>query len=213
MSDSTISQGMMSGALLHFERGVPIDDLKLQPDQRQRLARVQHVYWQWVRNPFLDAKELFRQMAKTHNPEPSSVTRTSQKDFALFEFVRDHVAGPSRKDSEAKVRVAAEKAIRIGMETDNVMALTKGGKLLYDVAGLDKPESEQVDMAKVAFLPPVVTTNIRDVDDTKEEVSDEETKKILSKYKAYVDDKSRAIEEKVAVMEAKSASAQAESNL
>lgn len=212
MSDSTISQGMMSGALLHFERGVPIDDLKLQPDQRQRLARVQHVYWQWVRNPFLDAKELFRQMAKTHNPEPSSVTHTSQKDFALFEFVRDQVAGPSRKDSEAKVRVAAEKAIRIGMETDNVMALTKGGKLLYDVAGLDKPESEQVDMAKVAFLPPVVTTNIRDVDDTKEEVSDEETKKILSKYKAYVDDKSRAIEEKVAVMEAKSASAQVENN-
>lgn len=202
MSDSTISQGMMSGALLHFERGVPIDDLKLQPEQRQRLARVQHVYWQWVRNPFLDAKELFRQMAKTHNPEPSSVTHTSQKDFALFEFVRDHVAGPSRKDSEAKVRVAAEKAIRIGMETDNVVALTKGGKLLYDVAGLDKPESEQVDMAKVAFLPSVVVSDIREVDSDKEYIGDEQSRKIMEKYGAYIDPKREMIDERVKILEA-----------
>ena len=203
MAESQLPQELMSGSLLHFESGVPIDDLNLRQDQRRRLARVQHVYWQWVKNPFLDCKALFRQMVKGKFADAPSETRAAQKDYMLFEFVRDRVAGTSRRESEAKVRAAAEKAIQIGMETDNVTALTKGGKLLYEVAGLDKPESEQADMNKVAFLPSVVVTDIREVDDTKENIDDEETKRIIAKYGAFVDDKHKAIDDKVALMEAR----------
>ena len=193
----------MTCSLLHFEKGVPIDELDLRTEQRERMARVDHVYWQWMRNPFLDAFVMFKQLVKGKAADVQSEWRMAQKDKWLFDFVVDRVAPPSRRVDELKVRAAAEQAIRIGMETDNVQALTKGGKLLYDVAGLDKPEDNSTDMSKVAFLPTVVVTDIREVDDTKENIDDEETKRIIAKYGAYVDAKQKAIEEKVALMEAR----------
>ena len=203
-NELTLPQDFMQLSLLHFQRGVPIDDLHLTPPQRRRIARVQHVYWQWVRNPFLDAKALLRQLVKGQFADPSSETRAAQKDWQLFEFVRENVSGMTRREAQRKVEVAAERAIRIGMETDNVQALTKGGKLLAEVAGLDKPESEQMDMNRAVFIQPVVVTNISEVDDTKEYIDDEQTKAIMDKYGGYVDEKRQLIEDKVAVMEARS---------
>ena len=201
---STIPQELMSGALLHFQSGVPIDDLALRTENRKRLARVEHVYWQWIRNPFaVDYKALLRQLVRGHYADAPSECHAAQKDIALFEFIKENVTLMSRKEAQLKVQVAAEQAIRIGMETDNVQALTKGGKLLSDVMGLDKPETEQADMNKVAFMPTVVVTDIREVDDTKENVDDAETKRIIAKYGAYVDHKHKAIEDKVAQMEAR----------
>lgn len=194
----------MTGSLLHFEQGVPIDDLDIRREHRERLARVEHVYWQWIRNPFLDVFPLFKQLIKGKYADKHSEWRAAQKDKWLFDFVVEHVAPTSRRADEIKVRTAAEHAIRIGMETDNVQALYKGGKLLYDVAGLAQPESEQADLSKVAFMPTVVVTDIRQVDDTKQEIDDEETKRIIAKYGASVDSKHKAIEDKVALMEARS---------
>lgn len=204
MNTSTLSQGLMSGSLLHFEKGVPIDDLALRTEHRRRLARVEHVYWQWVRNPFLDTYQLFRQLVKGHYADSPSETHAAQKDQQLFEFVKESLTMVSRNDAQMKVRVAAEKAIRIGMETDNVTALTKGGKLLYEVAGLDKPEDNRADMNKIAFMPTVVVSDIREVDDSKVNIDDEMTKQIQSKYGVSIDEKHKAIEEKVALMEARS---------
>lgn len=194
----------MTGSLLHFESGVPIKDLDMRREHKDRLARVEHVYWQWMKNPFLDTLQLFKQLNRGHYSDQANEHHASQKDKMLFDFVVEHVARPSRRQDEAKVRKAAEQAIKIGLDTDNVTALTKGGKLLYDVAGLDKPETEQADMNKVAFLPTVVVTDIREVDDTKENIDDEETKRIIAKYGAFVDDKHKAIDQKVAQMEARS---------
>lgn len=198
----------MSGSLLHFESGVPIDDLKLSPPQRRRLARVQHVYWQWVKNPWIDTYSLLRQLVKGLYADRPSETHAAQKDKMLLDFVINHVAPPSRKESEAKVRAAADKMMRIGMETDNVMALDKGSKRLMELDRLDQPESEQADMTKVMFLPPVVTTVVSDVDDTKEDVSDEQARAIINKYNAFVDPKRTMIEKRVAAMEAAAGSAE-----
>ena len=196
----------MTSALLHFENGVPIDDCDVRSENKDRLARVDHVFWQWKRNPFLDPMALFRQLVKGKYANKSSACVAAQKDKMLFDFVLEHVAPPSRREDEMKVRFAAERAIQIGAETDNAQALVKGGKLLYDVAGLDKPEDQQQDISKVAFLPSVVVTDIREVDDTKQnyDYEDEETKRIMTKYGAYIDEKRTMIEEKVATMEARS---------
>jgi hypothetical protein len=196
----------MSCSLLHFENMVPIDDLKLRNDQKRRLLRVSHVYWQWNKNPFTcDYKAMLRQLVKQMGGFNGASTecRAWQKDVQLFEFVKESVSPMSRREAQLKVQVAAEKAIRIGMDTDNVQALTKGGKLLYEVAGLDKPETEQMDMAKTVFLPPVVTTVASEIDPTKEDVSDEQAKLILKKYGAFVDEKRTMVEERVAAMEAR----------
>lgn len=204
--ESVIPQKLMTAALLHFESGVPIEDVDVREEQKNRLARVDHVYWIYKKNPFIDTFSLFKQLCRQGSKKyanPQSEWRAAQKDQWLFEFVRENVSPPSRRDSEAKVRVAAEQAIRIGMETDNVMALTKGGKLLYDVAGLDKPESEQADFSKAAFLPPVVTTSAKEIDPTKEDQTDEQAKQIMSKYNAYIDDKRKAVDDRVAAMMAR----------
>jgi hypothetical protein len=54
------------------------------------------------------------------------------------------------------------------------------------------------------FLPPVVVTDISQVDDTKENVDDAEMKRIMDKYGGYVDDKMKDVDEMVATMEARS---------
>ena len=201
---STIPQDLMSGALMHFQSGVPIDDLALRTENRKRLARVEHVYWQWIRNPFaVDYKALLRQLVRGHYADAPSECHAAQKDIALFEFIKENVTLMSRKEAQLKVQVAAEQAIRIGMETDNVQALTKGGKLLSDVMGLDKPETEQADMNKVSFLPSVVVTNIKELDPDKEYIDDDETRRIAAKYGAYIPEQRTMIEEQVAQMEAR----------
>lgn len=193
----------MTAALLHFEHGVPISDVDVRRENRDRLARVDHVFWEWKKNPFLDTFGFFKQINRGKYSTKSAWWVASNKDHELFKFVRDNVAPPSRREDEMKVRFAAEQAIRIGAETDNAQALVKGGKLLYEAAHLNQPESESVDMNKVAFLPSVVVTDIREVDDTKENYDDEETKRIIAKYGAFVDQKHKAIDEKVAIMEAR----------
>ena len=203
---TTISQKLMMGALMHFEQGVPISDLDLRREHKERLARVQHVYWQWVKNPItLDPFAMFKQLVKGKGADIYSEWRMAQKDKFLFDFVVEHLAPPSRRMDEAKVRAAADKMMKIGMDTDNVNALDKGSKRLMEVAQLDKPEDARADMSKVAFLPTVVVTDIREVDDTKENIDDEETKRIIAQYDAFVDEKHQAIDDKVAVMEARSA--------
>jgi len=202
--ETGMSQSLMSGALLHFQSGVPIKDLDMRREHKDRLARVAHVYWVWIKDPMLDAYQLLRQLVKQTGSysDAAAVTVAAQKDKMLFDFVIDHIQSGSRRQDELKVRYAAERMITIGLETDNVMALDKGSKRLYEVAGLDKPESEQADMAKVLFTPPVITTSAHEVDDTKEDYTDQQSLDIMRKYNAHIDEKRQMIEQKVATMEA-----------
>lgn len=203
--ETGMSQSLMSGALLHFQSGVPIKDLDMRREHKDRLARVAHVYWVWIKDPMLDAYQMLRQLVKQTDSysDAAAVTVAAQKDKMLFDFVIDHIQSGSRRQDELKVRHAAEKMIRIGLETDNVAALDKGSKRLYEVAGLDKPESEQMDMAKTVFLPPVVTTVASEVDPTKEDVNDEQARLILKKYGAYIDEKRTMVDERVDAMMAR----------
>lgn len=201
---STIPQKLMTAALLHFTQGVPIDDCDCEPAQRKRLARVDHVYWLWKQNPFLETLGMFKMLVRGKYSTQSNDIRVANADQKLFEFVVEQMTPPSRKIQEARVRASANHLMHIGMETDNAFALADGAKIAMKLDRLDQPESEQADMSKVAFLPPVVVTDIRQVDDTKENVDDEEAKRIIAKYGGYVDEKRKMIEDRVAVMESRS---------
>ena len=202
--ESVIPQKLMTAALLHFEQGVPICDCDIRTEQRERLARVSHVYMVWKQNPLLDVFGLFKQMTKQGKyADVHSAWKAARQDKMLFDFVVENVAIGNRHEDEALVRAAAKQAIRVGMETDNTNALVKGGKLLYDVAGLDKPESEKLDMAKSNFLSPVVTIKASEVDDTKIDYDDEQSKKIMQEFGAYIDPKRQMVDDKVALIEAK----------
>lgn len=197
-----LSQELQQWSLLHFEKGVPICDIAIRKDAKDRLARVSHVYWQWKKNPFLDTKELFRMMAKGKYSGTGAECNACSMDQLLFEFVRDHVAPPSRAEATAKVRAVADRLMQNGMATDNGKDMAEGAKIAMKLDRLDQPESEQADMTKVMFLPPIVTTNVADVDPTRENVTDEQAMAIIRKYNAYVDPKRTMIEERVATMEA-----------
>lgn len=194
----------MTAALLHFESGVPIADCNCLPVLRERLARVSHVYWIWKKNPFLETFPMFKQLLHGKCADRHSEWHAAQKDQALFDFVVQHVAPTDRKVMEARVRASANHLMKMGMETDNAFAIADGAKIAIKLDRLDQPESEQADMAKAAFLPPVVTTSAHEVDDTKEDMNDQQSLAIMSKYDAYVDEKRKMIDDKVAVMEAKS---------
>jgi len=201
---STIPQQLMTAALLHFEQGVPIDDCDIRAEQRKRLARVSHVYWIWKQNPFLEVFPMFKQLVKGKYSTPQNEWIAARNDQRLFDFVVDHVAPPSRKVQEERVRAAANHLMKIGMETDNGFNIEAGAKLAMKIDRLDQPESEQADMSKVMFLPPVVTTSAKDIDESKEDMNDSEMKRIMAKYNGYVDEKDRDIDKMVEVMKAKS---------
>lgn len=207
---SNIDQKLMTAALLHFEQGVPINDCDIRSESKERLARVSHVYWQWVKNPFLDPFGLLKALTRKKYSNPRQDWLAASKDKVLFDFVKDTIAVGNRHEDELMVRTAAKQAIRIGMETDNPTALVKGGKLLSEVAGLDRPESEKADMSKIAFLPPVVVTDISRLDDSKQNVDDAEMKRIMAKYGGVTDEKMRDMDEMVELMEAKSQAKQME---
>jgi hypothetical protein len=63
----------MTSALLHFENGVPIDDCDVRSENKDRLARVDHVFWQWKRNPFLDT------MARSSKEPHASLLRSESR--------------------------------------------------------------------------------------------------------------------------------------
>lgn len=199
-----LTEKMKIATLAHFVSGVPIERLALNDSRKNLLARVEHVYWLKVKNPFLDSHAMFYEMAKAERKDPANAHHLAKAEDRVLEFVIENARPASRKDSEMKVRAASDKLIRIGLETDNVQALHKGADLRMRLDRLDQPESERADMNRVAFMPTVVVTDIREVDDTKENIDDEETKRIIAKYGAYVDDKHKAIEDKVAQMEARS---------
>lgn len=197
-----LSQELQQWSLLHFEKGVPICDINVRKENKDRLARVSHVYWQWKKNPFLDAHALLRQLVKGKYADAPTECHAAQKDQALFDFVVDHVAPPSRAVATAKVRAVADRLMQNGMATDNGKDMAEGAKIAMKLDRLDQPEDERADMNKVAFMPTVVVTDIRQIDDSKTYYDDEETKRIIAKYGAHVDDKHKEIEQKVATMEA-----------
>lgn len=198
-----IPKALLIGAVTHFERGIPIDRCGgLSDSQKARLARVDHVYWQYRRNPFLDVLEIFKMMHKGTLGDPANEYRAAMYDKRVLDYVINNISFSSRKDGEIKVRAAADRLMKRGMETDNGKDLAEGAKIRMKLDRLDQPESEQADMTKISFLPPVVVTDITAVDDTKEYIDDEQALAIMNKYGAYVDDKRKMIEARVATLEA-----------
>ena len=205
-----LSQEAQIAVLAHFHSAVPIDSLQLPQAQKDRVARVEHVYWLYLKNPYLDTSAMFYELNKQRYNCTKGDVNAHHKVYAavalderMLRFVIDNAKPHSRKDSEFKVRAATDKLIQIGMQTDNVQALSKGASLRMQLDQLDQPESEHADMNRLSFLPPVVTTSAKDVDDTKEDVNDTEMKRIMSKYEGYVDEKENDIEKMVEVMAAK----------
>lgn len=197
---STLPQNLMTCSLLHFEHGIPIDDLNIRTEHKRRLARVSHVYWIWKKNPFLDVFAMFKQLTKGKGSDVYSDWRIAQRDKQLFDFVVERIAPPSRRVAEEKVRVAADHLMRMGMETDNGRDIAEGAKITMKLERLDQPESQQADLSKATFLPSVVVTDIREVDETKENVNDDETKRIMQKYGGFVDEKRAMVDKRVDAM-------------
>ena len=200
MANYQLSQELQQWSLLHFEKGVPICDIAIRKDAKDRLARVSHVYWLWKKDPFLDTKELFRLMAKGKYAGTGAECNACSMDQLLFEFVRDHVAPPSRAEATAKVRAVADRLMQNGMATDNGKDMAEGAKIAMKLDRLDQPENTQAELAKAAFLAPVVTTSAHEVDETKQDMSDSQSLAIMNKYGAYIDEKRKAVENRVDVM-------------
>ena len=199
---SELSQELQQWSLLHFEKGVPICDINVRKENKDRLARVSHVYWLWKKNPFLDYNAMLRQLVKGKYADASAECHAAYKDQELMRFVIDHVAPPSRAVQTAKVRAVADRLMQNGMQTDNGKDMAEGARLITKLDRLDQPEDTAQDFSKVAFLPSVVVTDVHEVDQSKQAIPDDESRRIAAKYGATIDEKRIMIEKKVATMEA-----------
>lgn len=203
--EKVLTQKMRVALMAHFQLGAPIDRLNLSPQQKDIVARVAHVYWQWVKNPFLDCHMLLYQLHKNAGRGTGgNSTLLAHRDMRVLEFVRDNMAPPSRRVSEAQVRAAGKKLMTMGMATDNGRDIEAGAKIIMKLDRLDQPESEHADLSKAVFLPPVVVTDVTEVDPTKERVDDAEVERIMNKYGGYIDEKRTMVEEHVKLLEASS---------
>ncbi len=207
-----LTQKVKIALIAHFVNAVPIDRTHLDKRTRERVAMVDHVYWLLKKNPFLDVHAMFYELAKQHYKADynnrSNAYQLAKAMERMLEFVIDYIKPESRRRDEMKVRHAADALMRRGLANDNGRDIAKGAELLTKVAHLDQPESEQADMGSVAFLPPVVTTNITEVDDTKQNLDDAQSLAIMREFGAYVDEKRTMVEDKVKMLEAASASAE-----
>lgn len=202
----SLTQKVKIALIAHFVNMVPIERLNIDKRTKDRVAMVDHVYWLVKKNPFLDTKAMFYQLAKQHYKGDYDTRGTayllSRVLDKMLEFVIDQVKPDSRRRDEMKVRHVADRLMERGLATNNDRAMAKGADLLTRVARLDQPESEQVDLNRLSFLPPVVTTSAKEVGDY-EDVDDKEMKRIMEKYGGYVDEKERDIEKLVETMAAK----------
>jgi hypothetical protein len=199
-----LTQKTKIALIAHFVNMVPIENLNIDKRTKDIIARVDHVYWLYKKNPFLDTHAMFYQMYKAMGRGTGgNSTLFAKRDDKMLEFVIDQVKPDSRRRDEMKVRHVADRLMERGLATDNDRAMAKGADLLTRVARLDQPESEQVDLNRLSFLPPVVTTSAKEVGDY-EDVDDKEMKRIMEKYGGYVDEKERDIERMVETMAARS---------
>lgn len=206
-----LTQKVKIALIAHFVNAVPIERLNLDIRTKDLVALVDHVYWLFKKNPFLDTKAMLYQLCKERYkaaaPKGGGIATTTARALdRMLEFVIDQVKPDSRRRDELKVRHVADRLMERGLATDNDRAMAKGADLLTRVARLDQPESEQVDLNRLSFLPPVVTTSAKEVGDY-EDVDDKEMKRIMEKYGGYVDEKERDIEKMVETMAAKEGSA------
>lgn len=211
---SRLTQKVKIALIAHFINAVPIANLHVDVRTKNYVAMVDHVYWIIKKNPFLDSHATFYQLSKQHYKgeydNRGSAHHLSKYLDEMLKFVIDNIKPDSRRLDEMKVRHAADALMRRGLANDNGRDIAKGAELLTKVARLDQPESEQADMSRVAFLPPVVTTNVSEVDDTKEYIDDEQSLAIMREFGAYIDEKRTMVEDRVAVLEAKSATSRKE---
>lgn len=202
----SLTQKVKIALIAHFVNLVPIERLNIDKRTKDRVAMVDHVYWLVKKNPFLDTKAMFYQLAKQHYKGDYDTRGTayllSRALDKMLEFVIDQVKPDSRRRDEMKVRHVADRLMERGLATNNDRAMAKGADLLTRVARLDQPESEQVDMSKAHFLQPIVTTNISEIDSDKEYIDDEQSRRIMEEFGAYIDPKRQMIEERVKVLEA-----------
>lgn len=206
----TLTQKMKIALIAHFVNMVPIERLNVDKRAKEHIAAVEHVYWLYRKNPFHDTTAMFYQLAKQRYANRGVAYYWSRRWQRILEFVTEQVKPSSRKQDELKVRHVADRLMERGLATDNDRAMYKGAELLAKVARLDQPESEQADMANVAFLPSVVVTDIREVDETKEYIDDEQSRRIMEKYGGYVDEKRQMVDERVRVLEASAGPAEGE---
>ena len=186
-------------AMSHMENGIPINDLGLTEPNKKRLIRVFDLYYRWINNRHLDPKAMLRELW------PNLDRYAISQDLKVFYFVLEQSEQGSRKMDELRVRGMAEDMARIGRTQGDWKPLEAAAKIITKVGGLDRPENPADALGNVPFLPTIFTTNIKDIDPDREQISAEQRKQLAAKYGGIIDEHGALIERRKAEMAAEAA--------
>ena len=186
----------MECAMSHMENGIPIQDLGLTEPNKKRLIRVFDLYYRWISNRNLDPKAMLRELW------PDLDRYAIHRDLKVFNFILEQCEESNRKMDELKVRGMIDDMARIGHAQGDWKPIEAAAKALTKVAGLDRPENPAEKLDRVAFLPTIFTTDIKDIDPDRERITAEQRKMLAAKYGGIIDEHGALIERRKAEMRA-----------
>ncbi len=175
-------------AMSHMENGVPISDLDLTAPNKKRLVRAFDLYYRWVANRHLDPKAMLRELW------PDLDRYAIRQDLKVFQFILEQSEQGCRKMDELRVRGLADDMAKIGRAQGDWKPMEAAAKIITKVAGLDRPEDPTGPLDRVSFLPTIFTTNIKDIDPEREQITAEQRKQLAAKYGGIIDDHGALIE-------------------
>lgn len=175
----------------HIEDGVPLEDMKMTQDQRERVLVAKQVYERLRQDPMLDVMRCLRRTF-------GRSLKQARGDMEVVSMLVDTLDGVDRTIAEFRARKVAEGIVRIGQQTGDWKPMKAGLDKLIQIDRLDKPEESAENIGERTFSLPPVFVRVEAVDAKYQTVTEEQRAAIIRKYGG-VEDENMALVKRKAV--------------
>lgn len=174
----------------HFERGIPLSDMKnFRKENIERFAICLELIKLVEQDPTFDDRAWLRHVK---HRSFSQVHR----DLQMLEIVQEYMFPQRKARARYIVEKTAERCIKRSEAQGDVKNALAAARLIADVNRLGEPDLEQ-DEVRNTFILPTVLAPIHEIDSNRTEYSDKMKLSLLKKYHATEDQLAQLVREKV----------------
>lgn len=188
--DSQMSPKLYERYRMYIEEGIPLEDIKLDRVQVERIRVAEQVFERFMQDPMLDVMMCLRRTFGR------SLTQ-AKRDYEVFNmFLEFSEQRPQRILSMTRARKVAENLIRIGEQTGEWKPIMAGLDRLIRIDGLDKPEEKAENIGERTFALPPVFVRVEAVDPKYQTITEEKRAAIIRKYGGVEDENMEMVRKK-----------------
>lgn len=159
----------------YIEDGVPLEDMKLDVRQIERVRVAEKVYDRLRQDPMMDVQRCLR---RTFGRKISQVSR----DMEVIGLFMSTLEGVDRDLAVFRARKVAENIVRIGQQTGDWKPMRAGLDKLIQIDSLDKPAESAENIGDRTYNLPPVFVRVETVDSKYQTVTEEQRLAIIRKY-------------------------------